>query len=79
MKEKIQNPFCGGVMLHNLPSSRLEGITKPDHPLRERVGLQIYKSDNKMFFELTKILINKEKWKERDVDASGFQQKYYLY
>ena len=39
MEEKIQNPFCGGVMLYNPPSSRLEGIIKPDHPLREGVGL----------------------------------------
>ena len=39
MEEKIKNPFCGGVMLHNLPRSRLEGITKPDHPLRKGVGL----------------------------------------
>ena len=39
MEEKIQNPFRGGVMLYNLPSSTLEGITKLDHPLREGVGL----------------------------------------
>ena len=32
-----------------------------------------------MFFELTKYLINKEKWKELDLDASEFQQKYYNY
>ena len=32
-----------------------------------------------MFFELTKYLINKEKWKEIYLDASGFQQKYYHY
>ena len=28
-----------------------------------------------MFFELTNNLINKDKWKELDVDASGFQKK----
>ena len=39
MEVKIKNPFCGGVMFHNLPSSRLESIIKPDHPLREGVGL----------------------------------------
>ena len=28
-----------------------------------------------MFLELINNLINKEKWKEIDVDASGFQKK----
>ena len=28
-----------------------------------------------MFFELTNNLINKEKWKEINIDASGFQKK----
>ena len=39
MEEKIKNPFCSLVMLYNPSSFRLEGITKPDHPLREGVGL----------------------------------------
>ena len=30
-----------------------------------------------MFFELADNLINKEKWKEIDVDASGFQKNYH--
>ena len=32
-----------------------------------------------MFFELTNNLINKEKWKKFDVDASGFQKENYHY
>ena len=35
--------------------------------------MKIYNSDHKMFFELTDNLINKEKWKKFDVDASEFQ------
>ena len=31
-----------------------------------------------MFFELTNNLINKEKWKEIDIDTSGFQNKKIL-
>ena len=36
--------------------------------------IKIIKSDHKIFFELTNKLINKEKWKEIDIDASGFQK-----
>ena len=36
--------------------------------------LKIHKSDHKMFFELTNNFINKDKWKEIDVDASRFQK-----
>ena len=42
-------------------------------------AIKIYESDHKMFFKLTKSLINKEKWKELHLDTSGFQQKYYHY
>ena len=32
-----------------------------------------------MFFELTNNLINKDKWKEIDLDASEFEKKDYHY
>ena len=32
-----------------------------------------------MYFELTNNLINVEKWKEIELDASEFQKKYYHY
>ena len=31
-----------------------------------------------MFLELTNNFINKEKWKELDVDASGFQKNIFI-
>ena len=31
-----------------------------------------------MFFKLTNNLINKEKWKELDLDATGFQKNIFI-